>query len=123
MDNECPNNILPDGPVCPRCGEERAPSGADGGSWVHFPKERQGVTTHYSGGRKIKETYPDGRVVHFQKETKPRSSYDEHLCQWEVWIHGASEPEFKYLSRSTAEDFASEIEELLEVRTEIRKSV
>lgn len=32
---ECPNALLPDGPVCPRCGGKRAPSGVDGGSWVH----------------------------------------------------------------------------------------
>jgi len=33
---ECPNALLPDGPVCPRCGGRRGPSGVDGGSWVHF---------------------------------------------------------------------------------------
>lgn len=33
---KCPDALLPDGPVCPRCGGERAPSGVDGGSWVHF---------------------------------------------------------------------------------------
>ena len=26
---ECPDGTLPDGPVCPTCGEERAPSGID----------------------------------------------------------------------------------------------
>lgn len=35
---ECPNALLPDGPICPRCGGPRAPSGVDGGSWVHFPR-------------------------------------------------------------------------------------
>ena len=34
----CPNALLPDGPVCPRCGGKRAPSGVDGGSWVHFAR-------------------------------------------------------------------------------------
>ncbi len=33
---KCPNALLPDGPVCPRCGGRRGPSGVDGGSWVHF---------------------------------------------------------------------------------------
>lgn len=36
--NECPDALLPDGDVCPRCGGPRAPSGVDGGSWVHFPR-------------------------------------------------------------------------------------
>lgn len=31
----CEDGLLPDGPKCPRCGGERAPSGVDGGSWVH----------------------------------------------------------------------------------------
>lgn len=35
----CPDALLPDGPVCPRCGGPRAPSGVGGGSWVHFPHE------------------------------------------------------------------------------------
>lgn len=33
----CPDALLPDGPVCPRCGSPRAPSGVGGGSWVHHP--------------------------------------------------------------------------------------
>jgi hypothetical protein len=41
MDNtsntKCPDGELPDGPVCPKCGEPRLPSGVDGGTWVHFP--------------------------------------------------------------------------------------
>lgn len=37
-DEECPDNLLPDGETCPRCGGPRAPSGIDGGSWVHFPR-------------------------------------------------------------------------------------
>lgn len=36
---ECPNNLLPEGEICPRCGGPRAPSGVDGGSWVHFPRK------------------------------------------------------------------------------------
>lgn len=38
-EGECPNGLLPDGPTCPRCGGKRAPSGVDGGSWVHFEAE------------------------------------------------------------------------------------
>jgi hypothetical protein len=34
----CADAQLPDGPVCPACGGPRAPSGVDGGSWVHFPR-------------------------------------------------------------------------------------
>lgn len=33
--HDCADGQLPDGPVCPACGKERAPSGVDGGSWVH----------------------------------------------------------------------------------------
>lgn len=32
----CKNGLLPDGPICPKCGKQRAPSGVDGGSWVHY---------------------------------------------------------------------------------------
>lgn len=35
---DCPDALLPDGEVCPRCGGPRAPSGSGGGSWVHFPR-------------------------------------------------------------------------------------
>ena len=36
--DRCPDALTPDGPVCPRCGMERGPSGVDGGSWVHTGK-------------------------------------------------------------------------------------
>ena len=36
---ECPDALTPDGDICPRCGGPRAPSGVDGGSWVHFPRK------------------------------------------------------------------------------------
>lgn len=32
---DCPDALLPDGEICPRCGGKRAPSGVGGGSWVH----------------------------------------------------------------------------------------
>lgn len=35
--DQCEENLPPDGPVCPRCGYRRRPSGANGGSWVHVP--------------------------------------------------------------------------------------
>lgn len=38
---QCPDGLLPDGDVCPRCGGNRAPSGVNGGSWVHTA---EGVT-------------------------------------------------------------------------------
>lgn len=38
----CPDALLPDGPVCPRCGSPRAPSGVGGGSWVHHPRIARG---------------------------------------------------------------------------------
>ncbi len=34
--DKCPDNLTPDGQVCPRCGGRRGPSGVDGGSWVHY---------------------------------------------------------------------------------------
>lgn len=34
--NICPDGLLPDGVVCPRCGKRRGPSGINGGTWVHF---------------------------------------------------------------------------------------
>jgi len=34
--DKCPDGLTPDGPVCPRCGGRRGPSGVDGGSWVHY---------------------------------------------------------------------------------------
>lgn len=34
----CPDGLLPDGEECPRCGGKRAPSGIDGGTWVHLPE-------------------------------------------------------------------------------------
>ncbi len=34
--DKCQDGLLPDGPVCPRCGGNRAPSGVDRGTWVHF---------------------------------------------------------------------------------------
>jgi hypothetical protein len=38
----CEDALTPDGDSCPRCGGPRAPSGVDGGSWVHFPQRRPG---------------------------------------------------------------------------------
>jgi hypothetical protein len=35
----CPDGALPDGPECPVCGGERAPSGVDRGTWVHIHRE------------------------------------------------------------------------------------
>jgi len=35
---KCEDGLTPDGPVCPRCGGPRGPSGVDGGSWVHTNK-------------------------------------------------------------------------------------
>lgn len=35
---KCQDGALPDGPTCPKCGGERAPSGVGGGSWVHVRK-------------------------------------------------------------------------------------
>lgn len=35
-ENDCPDGLLPDGNICPRCGKRRGPSGIAGGTWVHF---------------------------------------------------------------------------------------
>lgn len=32
----CPDGLLPDGAVCPRCGKRRGASGVDRGTWVHY---------------------------------------------------------------------------------------
>jgi hypothetical protein len=37
---ECADGQLPDGLVCPTCGQKRQPSGVDGGTWVHISDER-----------------------------------------------------------------------------------
>lgn len=34
--HDCPDGLTPDGPICPKCGGRRGPSGIDGGTWVHF---------------------------------------------------------------------------------------
>lgn len=39
-DAPCPDGLLPDGEICPRCGGKRGPSGIDGGSWVHIRAAR-----------------------------------------------------------------------------------
>jgi hypothetical protein len=36
VSSDCPDGVLPDGPMCPLCGGKRGPSGVDGGSWVHI---------------------------------------------------------------------------------------
>lgn len=36
----CPDGLTPDGDTCPRCDGKRAPSGIDGGTWVHVHRER-----------------------------------------------------------------------------------
>jgi len=41
MTDKCPDDLLPGGDWCPRCGGERAPSGVDGGSWVHYTPSPQ----------------------------------------------------------------------------------
>ena len=49
---QCPNGLTPDGPVCPRCGGDRAPSGVDGGSWVHFQRRAEQPTLDESEGHR-----------------------------------------------------------------------
>lgn len=39
-ERHCPDGLLPDGETCPRCGGNRAPSGVDGGTWVHHEEPR-----------------------------------------------------------------------------------
>lgn len=38
-EQNCPDGLLPDGEVCPKCGKNRAPSGVGWGTWVHFFKQ------------------------------------------------------------------------------------
>lgn len=50
----CPDALLPDGEVCPRCGGPRAPSGVGGGSWVHVStRPDRIVSTEYSYGKLV----------------------------------------------------------------------
>jgi hypothetical protein len=37
-DRACEDGALPDGPICPKCGQDRGPSGVGGGTWVHLRK-------------------------------------------------------------------------------------
>lgn len=65
---KCPDNLLPPGDICPRCLDPRAPSGADGGSWVHADLTRPDrvVMTTYSYGRKVKEYLANGVVIRYK---------------------------------------------------------
>jgi len=54
LPESCPDGLTPDGEVCPRCGKTRAPSGVDGGSWVHAGVSKARVT-RWSHGVKISD--------------------------------------------------------------------
>lgn len=77
----CPDALLPDGPVCPRCGGNRAPSGVDGGSWVHHERpnnlSRSGWVNIDLGTR----TPSEKEVIAYAAGTKGKSliSYDPTL--------------------------------------------
>lgn len=65
----CENGQMPDGPICPACGKERGPSGADGGSWVHLPrceKCDEIVVTHYKSFQGVKSVtvYDKNGIIH-----------------------------------------------------------
>ena len=60
--NNCPDALLPDGPVCPRCGKPRGASGVGGGSWVHMPEGIDRASTHWYKGKFEKATL-DGQDV------------------------------------------------------------
>lgn len=77
----CPDALLPDGPTCPRCGGNRAPSGVDGGSWVHY--ERPNLSR--SGWANIElaqcQVTSEKEVIAYAAGTKGKSliSYDPTL--------------------------------------------
>lgn len=63
MKPDCPDNLLPDGPICPRCGAKRAPSGCDGGSWVHVDEAPDRVVqTSYRLGKWIETRLANGVI-------------------------------------------------------------
>lgn len=55
----------PDGPICQSCGGECAPSGVDGGSWVHFDSKRPDrvLVDHYAGGVLVKRVLANGVII------------------------------------------------------------
>jgi hypothetical protein len=60
----CPDAQLPDGDVCPRCGGPRAPSGIDGGSWVHVSTRPDRVVMDtYSYGKLVERKLANGVVL------------------------------------------------------------
>ena len=61
----CPDELLPDGPICPRCGGERAASGCGGGSWVHFDSTQPDriVSSDWHQGVLIKQTLANGVII------------------------------------------------------------
>lgn len=74
----CPDALLPDGEICPRCGKLRAPSGVDGGSWVHVDTSADAVvSSEYSGGKLTKTTLANGVVI----RPKEAQSPTEHECE------------------------------------------
>jgi hypothetical protein len=61
---KCPDALLPDGDTCPRCGGPRAPSGVDGGSWVHIDTSPDRVVmTYYSYGKCVRQVLANGVVI------------------------------------------------------------
>jgi len=85
----CPDDLLPDGAICPRCGGLREPSGVNGGSWVHYNPANARVTEYNHGvllsSKPLYPTCEPGAVVlgekgsHLQAEPWPtnfRSCFD-----------------------------------------------
>jgi hypothetical protein len=60
----CEDGLLPDGDICPKCGELRAPSGVGGGTWVHVGTAPDRVVlAEYSFGKCVRKVLANGVVI------------------------------------------------------------
>ncbi len=68
MIEKCPDALLPDGDICPRCGGPRGPSGVDGGSWVHISTAPDRVvSSEYSRGVLVREVLANGVIIKYKR--------------------------------------------------------
>lgn len=60
----CPDGLLPDGEICPRCGGRRGPSGVEGGTWVHYPASPDPEHTRATEQETAIHFVPEVEVLH-----------------------------------------------------------
>lgn len=67
IEPKCPDELLPDGPTCPRCGGPRGASGAGSGgfgSWVHIStRPDRVVSSLYQYGQLVEQRLANGVVL------------------------------------------------------------